>query len=374
MTTSVDDRSPMRHEIRPLTGVRGVAAIWVVFNHVYSRDHFPFPLGTLIWRGYQGVDLFFVLSGFVMALSYARAFSKGFRPAAYGVFLVRRMARVYPLYALVTLAVIVLNRIGYFGDRYSIAVSMLNLTMLQSLVMAPVMNLPTWSLSAELAAYLLFPVLAALIVFSNRRVAVVYTVLACLILFWISRIHLPFDIDRDGPLDLYDSTTLLPVLRCLTEFALGLVAFRLAASPAVAKIFALPFLLDGICLVACLCLFAGGSDVLFSLLLVPIIIGLALTDGVTSKILGSAPILWLGRISYAVYLLHWQFFRVRHFVDKHLIDKLGIVKADTLGLLTMYVSLFCASYFAYRFVEIPARRWLRKAGSLFRASGAVSAT
>ena len=64
-------------EIRALTSLRGVAAIWVFLFHLDSeRPLFPHQLRDWlpVGRGYIAVDLFFVLSGFVLALTYRESF------------------------------------------------------------------------------------------------------------------------------------------------------------------------------------------------------------------------------------------------------------------------------------------------------------
>ena len=87
-------------QIRPLTGIRGLAASYVV---AYRAPVLSWIRQSEFLRhGYLAVDLFFVLSGFVMAMSYSRMFASGFSPRHYGAFLIRRLARIYPLYLLVT--------------------------------------------------------------------------------------------------------------------------------------------------------------------------------------------------------------------------------------------------------------------------------
>ena len=65
-------------DIGALTGLRGIAALWVFFVHVAGAMHGGSPelsavLAFLGKAGYLGVDIFFVLSGFVLALNYAEA-------------------------------------------------------------------------------------------------------------------------------------------------------------------------------------------------------------------------------------------------------------------------------------------------------------
>src|ERR1700761_7373509 len=57
-----EQRRVDRKEIPALTGIRGVAACWVVFYHVHEFDALHGPLATLLRHGYLAVDIFFVLS------------------------------------------------------------------------------------------------------------------------------------------------------------------------------------------------------------------------------------------------------------------------------------------------------------------------
>ena len=72
-------RTPPRQEIGALTGLRGVAACWVAMYHGHEFGRLAGPAGVLLRHGYLAVDVFFVLSGFVMGLSYAHMFAPGFR-------------------------------------------------------------------------------------------------------------------------------------------------------------------------------------------------------------------------------------------------------------------------------------------------------
>jgi peptidoglycan/LPS O-acetylase OafA/YrhL len=87
---------PVREEskVACLEGLRGVLAMWVVIGHVlqYSgRTVIPVPLIGLVTRGDYAVKLFMLLSGFVIAHLTTR------KPEGYGGYLKRRFLRIYPM-------------------------------------------------------------------------------------------------------------------------------------------------------------------------------------------------------------------------------------------------------------------------------------
>src|SRR5215472_17074742 len=88
--------------IRGLDGVRGLAAIAVMLFHFniffLPQAHLPF-----VGRAYLAVDLFFLLSGFVMAHVYGRLLARNWR-VHWREFARARCARIYPLFAMTTLA------------------------------------------------------------------------------------------------------------------------------------------------------------------------------------------------------------------------------------------------------------------------------
>jgi peptidoglycan/LPS O-acetylase OafA/YrhL len=92
-------------EIRSLTGLRGYAALLVFISHMYEnllKSGFDLPVPLLIQRlflmGGRQVDIFFVLSGFIMTLIYKDWFAPGVTAHSYWKFQSRRFARVYPLH------------------------------------------------------------------------------------------------------------------------------------------------------------------------------------------------------------------------------------------------------------------------------------
>jgi peptidoglycan/LPS O-acetylase OafA/YrhL len=165
-----------RRRLVGLDGVRGLAALYVVCNHVFERafpgypvDHAPFWAGWFIY-GRFAVVVFIVLSGFSLALSPAR---HGWRLDGLVPYAVRRARRILPPYwaaLLFSLAVawLVVPPPGQAGpDLRSIAVNGL---LVQNLVRAPSPNRAFWSIAVEAQLYLLFPLL--LLLFRRRGAAV----------------------------------------------------------------------------------------------------------------------------------------------------------------------------------------------------------
>ncbi len=105
-------------EIKSLTGLRGVRSMPRDGVPLPSRSNAPGVARLFLLRGYLAVDLFFVLSGFMMALTYQRRFSSGFRSREYFHFLYLRLARVYPLYIVVTGAFLALGEPAISAGRF----------------------------------------------------------------------------------------------------------------------------------------------------------------------------------------------------------------------------------------------------------------
>ena len=160
---------PSRQRLAGLDGVRGLAALFVVVNHVFLRafpgypvDRAPFWAGWFIY-GRFAVVMFIVLSGFSLALSPAR---HGWRLDGVSRFARRRARRILPPYwaALVfSLAVgwLVVPPPGQGApDMKSVVVNGL---LVQNLVGAPSPNPSFWSIAVEAQLYVVFPLLLLMV-------------------------------------------------------------------------------------------------------------------------------------------------------------------------------------------------------------------
>ncbi|GIL35785.1 acyltransferase [Phycicoccus sp. DTK01] len=158
-----------RPALPALTGLRAVAAVWVVLFHyreeILALEPSLAPLDTFMRAGYLGVDLFFALSGFVLAYTYADRM-RAFRWRDTRSFVRNRFARVWPVHVVAlhvdVLTAFLLGTLGRTvedsrrtGDAY-----LQNLGMVHYWVSdRPSFNTPAWSISAEWFAYLLAPLL-----------------------------------------------------------------------------------------------------------------------------------------------------------------------------------------------------------------------
>lgn len=157
----------MPENIKPLTALRFYAALWVVAFSYWGNLAGVGAAPRLVEHGYLGVDLFFVLSGFILAHVYMQGFAE--RRVGYGHFLWARLARIYPLH-LATLAgmglmgavaVVLGFRMTHpIVDLGSLPAN-LTLTHAWGLARTAAWNHPSWSISAEWFAYLSFPLFAA---------------------------------------------------------------------------------------------------------------------------------------------------------------------------------------------------------------------
>jgi peptidoglycan/LPS O-acetylase OafA/YrhL len=152
-----------------LDGVRGLAALFVVVDHVFLRafpgypvDNAPFWAAPFIY-GRFAVDVFIVLSGFSLALSPAR---HGWRLDSVSGFTRRRARRILPpFYAALAFSLAV----AWLGlpppgqgapDAKSVLVNGL---LVQNLVAAPIPDRSFWSIAVEAQLYLVFPLLLVMV-------------------------------------------------------------------------------------------------------------------------------------------------------------------------------------------------------------------
>jgi peptidoglycan/LPS O-acetylase OafA/YrhL len=364
---------PRTHELRALTGMRGIAAWFVVLFHIrLSIDWLPAGLVALFAKGYLAVDFFFLLSGFVIWLSWSERLRDGGLAAVPG-FLWRRLARIWPLHIVILAATLVLVLAlaatgRHDAGHYPYAELPLHVLLLQTWGFTDRLtwNDPSWSISTEWAAYLLFPLLA--FVLDWRRVptwAVVAGIVAAFALLHVA---------MQGAPSLGADIWTFGLRRCLIEFAVGGALCSLWQRWRDAPV--VPALVATACAVVAFAAYVAGQP---ETLTIPAafatgLLALALTSGTRGNPLDAAALHYLGEISYATYLSHFLLFVIVKLV---LIDDVRDVPPI---LIALYLLLVLGTSVAlHHLVERPAQIWmnrlparLRRTGSLAQASSSSS--
>ncbi|MCO5398542.1 acyltransferase family protein [Ralstonia soli] len=355
----------MDNELKSLTGLRGVAALYVVVYHFHPVTGNG-PISAFFRHGYLAVDLFFVLSGFVMALNYGSMFRDGFSGKAYRKFLIRRIFRVYPLYLFITTclaaglllggAVPMSNVFAFFF------VIVANTLMIQSWGIAPSIVSSAWSISTEWAAYLLFPLLVSILLYSRKSYVIAGSIASLASIVTLSLVDpslvLGSQRERNGPLDLCAFDSIGPMVRCIAGFSLGLLAYRIRSIARVREILGCTPMSTtiGITVVALLCI--PLSDTALAMLFPALIISLSFQRGLLSKILGTRAIYALGVWSYSIYLIHGPFTDLIRVLAANPVVH-SIPGAATALTVVSMVTVVALSALAYSAIEEPARSQLK---------------
>jgi peptidoglycan/LPS O-acetylase OafA/YrhL len=378
-TVALQTRRTAADDIPALTGLRGFAAVLVVVYHYAASPHLAQPY-TPIGPGYLGVDVFFVLSGFLMALNYGEGFRRGFSRAAYRNFLGKRLARIYPLYLFATLGVFVLGMAGFAAGAHSVANLIGNLSLAESWglgrlpglswLTAPLVG-PAWSISTEAAAYLLFPALVAMAVYRSKTSAALagaVSFAALILLVAMPAAWKAQAFPARGPLDISNGADVWPLVRCLADFTIGLLAWRLR--PAI-----LPTLKGGLgwalLATAAALWFVPYRDLAMVPVVALLIIALSDTTARVARVFANRIAVFFGNISYALYLLH---FPVLFIIGPSVAKRLGALGDDAhLATLLILGGLDIAlAWLSFRFVEAPSRRLVRNLLEPRRRLGPIS--
>lgn len=350
-----------------LQALRGVAALMVVMVHNRSvlldteagkavANHVLLPMA-------MGVDLFFIISGFLMVLT-TRDFD-GSRAYA-GKFLVKRLARIWPLFAVMSLMALMVEH-GFRGFR-ELSVAFPYLEGLAFIPHNPAASDiyfqmavgVAWTLCFECYFYLLF---GASMLFGRWR----YWAMAA----WFALMLVAVPIYRGGynfgvatqPLVAWSRYANLAVNPIVWDFVFGMFAGWLYVSQVTIKsriaIYSFAIVSTAALLVTWHRLgmvnFFGPSGwgaplaILFACMVMLAKIG---------AIKVPAQLVWLGEISYSLYLVHVYVFEIMQRVVMHLSLTPEVAKW-TLFIGRPMVAVFCA-WVTFVCIERPASEWMRK--------------
>ncbi len=373
--------NPGTHRFVVLDALRGLCALLVCLFHFEVNAAFAHT--RFIRESWQFVDFFFVLSGFVIAANYQDRLRAGLSGWA---FLGLRLGRIYPLHV-VMLAVFVAAEIaGALAASYGAVVRPLwnaehdplaipaHLLLIHSFGLFPTWtwNAPAWSIGTEFWAYVLF---LGIVAATGRRAAAAFAAVAvvCPVVLWF--------VSPNGINVSYD----WGMVRCAYGFALGALAWdawRRWGAFALAR--ERGWTIAEVAALAAICAFVAYAGQTRWTLCGPPLFAVVLTvfargGGGVSGLLSTPLPLWVGTLSYSIYMTHAfvlaRFDNALKAVGHRLgialttpairsdgvpIDLVGATSAQggwlTLAMLLLVVGV---SWVTWRLIELPGQRWSR---------------
>ncbi len=364
-----------------LDSLRGICALLVCLFHFKATG--PLVNNLLIRDSWVFVDFFFVLSGFVICHSYGSKLGSGMSLTQFAGL---RFMRLYPLHLVMLLMFLAVEIAGAgalssrmlrsaFEGPYSLKSFLLNLTLLHSLGFYDELswNHPSWSIAVEYWTYLLFGAVVILASLHVTRIAAVVVVVAAALLLVVT--------DRG-----INVTHDFGMVRCMYGFGLGVLGYAVYAragpvtdrlshsARTILEVAGLAFLVVAIHVLA-----GARTNLLLPLLFTALVLLFAGQGGAVARLLRHRVPLYLGAISYSIYMVH-AFVQARLEDFVRLIADAGgpdllvasgsghtlLGRSDMEGtvlVLVMLVTVLAASALAYRLVEQPGirlgRGWFR---------------
>lgn len=332
---NVNRPQALRSRLGEIDALRGIAALLVVLFHLSTRydsiyGHTTAPLVSLPW-GHYGVNLFFMISGFVIFMSLDRT-----RTAL--DFVVSRLSRLFPTYwAAIIVTSLVISMLGLPDREVSLPDTIANFSMIHNLFGIPHVDGVYWTLEIEMLFYCW-----ALIAFSLGWLTRIHLLLA--VLFSIRLIY--FWCHRYFQLELPIIISHLLILNYIAWFSAGIMIYRLVMGSSTRN-------LDlGVlfCAVALTTVVEGYRLGAIMILCITVLYGAA----VGRLPLNRRWLVWLGAISYPWYLMHQNvgYAMIRRLEAMGLSANIAIA-VSILGTVTI-------AYLLLIFIDRPAIKWLRE--------------
>jgi peptidoglycan/LPS O-acetylase OafA/YrhL len=346
-----------------LTSLRGIAALCTVLAHliVIWGDVFPWLQDASLFRDfalhtYLFVDFFFVLSGFVMCHAYGHHFAETVNAGSYLRFLRARFARVWPLHALLLLLYVGLAAVGIRqaqdNPAWSIGAHLLLLHAM-GFFQHTTWNQPSWSISVEWWTYIVFPFAVPLVRRWFSQTAALVALPAVLGLFAWLALHF-------GSANL---TVGFAFFRCLIGFAAGACLYAIvrhrrtaahadaAANGALAAVFLILLFVP-----------SPYADMLAFLCFCALVYAASVGTG-GGHWLHHPVLIWIGDISYSIYLWHSLLLHVFGKALGAAGRALPFAHEHTLlfflaGLVLFEAAILLLAHLSYRFIEVPLRTFL----------------
>jgi len=345
---ATEDRVCDTRVFHTLNGMRGIAAVAVVVRH--AQHFFGFGLAS----NYLAVDLFFVLSGFVLAHAYERRFKQGM---GVGGFMRVRFIRLFPLLSVAIAMTLVGLLVGWAsGVNLGWTLKALTASTALNIVFLPAppftgnalfpLDIPAWSLFLELFVNLLY--VAFWRHLSNRVLIAILAVTAVALLVCAGVYG-----DLGGGWDW--STLVVGFARVLFSFPAGVLIYRAMRNLQTVRS-------SGLLVMAVMTLIFAINpgvlrpeyDVLAVIVLFPVLV---ILGALARPVHTVGAYSFLGVTSYGVYAIHDPFIRMTNGAVVHWMGEKVDRLAPWLGLV-LIAALLVSVWLLDRYFDIPMRRWL----------------
>lgn len=328
----------MKYEIKSLTGLRGIVALWVTFFHFFNSN--DFWAQSIVTKGYVAVDIFFVLSAFLLSLSYSEKFQiLTFENVK--IFYMKRINRIYPVYFVSVILIVIFTNI-LLSKKTTGSEFLINIFLIQCFFSSDyLLNVVYWSLSTEWISYLLFPfALFAILRYKiNGWVLVIMSLSLRYALLYIPYINIGHDPIYISHKYLDIISGINSLIRTISSYFLGIGVALLTEWKINKNIF---FVYSPVILFFFLLLYTE-KGVFFIPLLSAIIIKYLYSGklGFIKSFLETKVMYFLGNISYSLYIIHY-------IVKKKNIIILSSIHFNNFLMIGISILL---SYFSYILIE-----------------------
>jgi peptidoglycan/LPS O-acetylase OafA/YrhL len=342
--------------IKPLTSLRFIFALMVMLSHCIVIN--PSFDKHIFQEGFVGVSFFFVLSGFIISYRYKNSFVE--QNLSKTKFWAGRIARIYPLHLLTLGGAILLHLETWQNILTQLQRLLPNFLLLQAFIPDPdfyySFNNPSWSLCCELFFYALFPFLIQYLT-TLRKLLLACGVFGSLILVGMT-------LTPENQTIVNTLWYVNPIAR-LCDFFIGMLVFELYNRyRKVCLSFKIASTLEviAVSLFLLFYLFAEDFSIVYrasSFYWLPVglvIFIFAFQKGFLSQVLGCKTLIYLGEISFGMYLIHFLVLDV--FI--RVTAKMEVTLSASFSFFIVLFVTLLLSGLSFRFFERPANRWVKR--------------
>jgi len=356
-----------REHLEPLTGLRGLAALWVVVFHTCFGEvngYLPGLHEKIYWgigrnvvvQGVYAVDIFFILSGYILTYVHRQEFNVTLKWLDIWNFYLLRLARIYPVHFLVVVLLIGAHGTGIWNQKVLAGEDMLLSFFLFNMWSDPSINTPAWSVSAEWFAYLGFPFIA-LILFRMQRLSIQwFLAIGCMVFYPLAVMYFEWTWEwHFGWVALF---------RVLNGFILGCVMYAIQEQCLEFRTLSSSSRWSAFLVGMFFFFLVFGLPIIFVYPLIPfLIVALGKSKSGVARLLSNKLVVVLGTISYSIYMVHYPILEVFRY---GLNDVYATLDPSTdqaflwVNLLVIVMSVVGLSALLYSYVEKPCREYCKQ--------------